>query len=213
MAFCTSCGATLEGSAQFCVKCGTRQAGAVPAGGGAAAAPARAQAQGGGNALKIVLIVVAGLVLLGIVGTIGSLIFLHKVAKETKIAISDAKGDSHVVTPFGTVETSKDAGDIAEKLGVEIYPGAKALPGASDVQAMGMHATTGIFQTSDSPDKVAAFYRNLYPKAMYTESNGEHNILAGSHGKGMLTINIKEEEGATRITIVNTSGKATGGPS
>lgn len=204
MAFCTSCGAQLDTSSQFCVKCGARQAAGV----GAAAPRTAAPSQGANTAAKIVLIIVAGIVVLGVVGTIASLLIVRKVVRDTKVAVSD-KGEERVVTPFGTVETTKDPAKIAEKLDVEIYPGAKAVEGGSDVRAMGMHTVTGIFETSDPVDKVAAFYRERYPKGIYTASGGEHNLAVPDKGS-MISIHMQDEGGRTRITIANVAGKGMG---
>jgi hypothetical protein len=208
MAFCTSCGAQLDATSQFCVKCGTKQAAGV-GGGGAAAARAAAPSQATSSAVKIVLIVVAGIVLLGVVGSVVGLLIVRRIARETKVAISESKGEARVVTPFGTVETTKDPAKIAEKLDVDIYPGAKATEGGSDVQAMGMHTVTGIFETSDPAEKVGEFYRQRYPKGMYTASGSEHTLVVGGKGS-MITIHIQDEGGKTKITIANIIGKGMG---
>jgi len=205
MAFCTSCGAQLDASSQFCVKCGARQAAGV----GAAAPAKAAPSQGTSNAVKIVLIVVAAIVVLGIVGSIASLLFVRKVVKDARVAVSESKDEQRVVTPFGTVETTKDPAKIAEKLAVEIYPGAKAVEGGSDVRAMGMHTVTGIFETSDPVEKVADFYRQIYPKGIYTASGSEHNLVVADKGS-MITIHMQDEGGRTKITIANVAGKGMG---
>ncbi len=205
MAFCTSCGAQLEASSQFCVKCGARQA----AGTGAAAPPQAAPSQGASNAVKIVLIIVAGIVVLGVVGTIASLLLVRRVVKDARVAVSESKGEERVITPFGTVETTKDPAKIAEKLDVDIYPGARAIEGGSDVRAMGMHTVTGVFETSDPVDKVAAFYRDRYPKGIYTASGNEHTLVVAEKGS-MITIHMQDEGGRTKLTIANVAGKGTG---
>lgn len=202
MAFCTSCGAQLDANAQFCVKCGTRQA--VGVGGGAAAAPA--PAAGGSSALKIVLIVIVGVILLGVVGSVATMVFVGKKLHDAKVSVVEKGGEATVVTPLGTVHTTKDAEKIAQDLGVEIYPGAKAIEGGSEVHAMGMHTVTGIFETSDSPDKVGEFYHQKYPKGIYTSTDNETSIVSGNKG-AMITIHVKEEGGKTRLTIINMAGK------
>ena len=65
MAFCNSCGATLDSGAKFCNKCGTTQPGAAAAS-VTPAGTAPASTQKSGSALKIILIVVAVIVVLGI---------------------------------------------------------------------------------------------------------------------------------------------------
>ena len=71
MPFCNSCGTNIESGAQFCPKCG-KPAGAggpVAATGGATSPGASPQ---GNNAVKIILIVVAVIVGLGVLGTIAA---------------------------------------------------------------------------------------------------------------------------------------------
>ena len=65
MAFCNSCGATLNAGTKFCNKCGATVSAPVPPA-GASSAPAN---KGGSSALKIILIVVAVIVGLGILGS------------------------------------------------------------------------------------------------------------------------------------------------
>lgn len=203
MAFCTSCGAQLDSNAQFCVKCGTRQAAGV--GGGAAAAPAPAQSSGGG-ALKIVLMVVGAVVLLGVIGSIATMVFVGKKLHDAKVSVVEKGGEATVVTPMGTVHTTKDPAQIAENLGVDVYPGAKAIEGGSEVHAMGMHTVTGIFETDDPVEKVGEFYHERYPKGMYTASDREVSLVSGNKGS-MITISVHDEGGKTKITVVNMSGK------
>ena len=201
MAFCTSCGNILDPNSQFCTKCGARQA--VGVGGGAAAAPAPST---GSSAVKIVLIVVAGLCILGLVGTIASVLIVRNIARRSHVQVDQRTGEARVETPFGTVETTKDPAKIAQNLGVDVYPGARAIQGGSNVQAMGMHTVTGIFETDDPIDKVSDFYRNKYPNAMYSVKGSEHSIITGDQGS-MLTIHVQEQGGNTKITIVNMAGK------
>ena len=96
MAFCTYCGSTMDPNSHFCTKCGKQVSAAVT---GTAATPAaspvtppqsytppaaaqtynpQAQPKSGGGAMKIVLIVLGVLVAigrLGIIGTVGPLVF------------------------------------------------------------------------------------------------------------------------------------------
>lgn len=209
MAFCTSCGATLDPNAQFCVKCGARQA--VGVGGGAAVAPAPAQSSGGSSALKIILIVVACIIVVGVIGSVATMIFVGKKIHDAKVSIVEKGGEATVVTPMGTVHTTKDPDKIAQDLGVDVYPGAKAISGGSEAQVMGMHNVTGIFETSDSVEKVGEFYHQKYPKGIYSQSDREVSLVSGGKGS-MITITAREEDGKTKITILNMSGKGVGGP-
>src|SRR5713226_9500932 len=100
MAFCNSCGATLDSGAKFCNKCGTTQPGAAAAPiftvpGAAPAATAK-----NSGALKIILIVVAVVVGLGILG-IGAVSFVgYRIASHSRI--HNDNGNVRVETPFGT---------------------------------------------------------------------------------------------------------------
>ena len=210
MAFCTSCGAQLDTHAQFCVKCGTRQAAGV---GGAVPARAAAPSSASNNALKVVLMVIAGVILLGVVGSIATAVFIHKKIRDAKVTIMEKGDKATIVTPMGTIHTEKDPNMLARDLGVDVYPGAKSIEGGSEVQSMGMHMITARFETSDPPDKVAAFYRQLFPKAIYSEANGEYNLVAGGQGsRQMTTIHIQQQNDRTELTIVNNSGKGMGEP-
>src|SRR6266568_2175080 len=68
MAFCNSCGATLSAGTKFCNKCGAAVAAAAPTPG---VTPASVPpTTGGSSALKIILIVVAVIVGIGILGVV-----------------------------------------------------------------------------------------------------------------------------------------------
>src|ERR1700722_11006418 len=89
MAFCNSCGATLEAGAQFCPKCGT----AIPMADALSPAlpsvpPTRAQ---GSGALKLVLIIVAVIVVVGIVGICTLIFVVRRVAHNSHIQNKDGK--------------------------------------------------------------------------------------------------------------------------
>src|SRR5437660_10704250 len=122
MAFCNSCGATLNPGTQFCNKCGA----AVATAPGATSAarppiPAPPAPTGGSSALKIILIVVAVIVVIGILGMVTVGVIGYRIAKSSHVT---QDGDHvKVQTPFGSVETSKDPDQAAKELGVDIYPG------------------------------------------------------------------------------------------
>ena len=211
MAFCNSCGASLEGGARFCPKCGANQpvSGTVPAvTSSAPAAPSQ-----GSDATKIILIVVGVIVVLCIVG-IGTVSFIGwRIARHTRI---DSKnGNVRVESPFGTVESTTDPEAAARNLGVELYPGAQLLKGKSaSVEMGGMHTVTAQLETDDTVDKVADFYKLKFPNANVSVKDSGGYTIVSTDNKNLVTINIKTEDGKTRITIANMSGKGmTGGSS
>lgn len=216
MAFCNSCGATLAAGTRFCNKCGAPQLASAPAGTSAApgvtpAAPTPAPipspaATGGSSALKIILIVVAVIVGIGLLGMVTCGIVIHRAFKSAHVS---QQGD-HVKaeTPFGTFETSKDPEQVAKDLGVDIYPGAEMRKNASTSVTIGsVHTVTAILDSSDSMDKVCAFYRTKFPNAMTSSSDQSHCSIVSSDQKNMITINVEPDGDGSKLQITNVSKK------
>jgi hypothetical protein len=218
MAFCNSCGATLNPGTKFCNKCGspvTSDASAPVAAGAVApsvtpAATVQTTAQtptGGSGALKIILIVFAVIIGLGILGIATVGIIGYHIAKSTRVT---QNGDHvRVQTPFGEVETSKDPDQAAKELGVDLYPGAVVQRnGASSVSVGNIHTASALFETSDAPDKVCSFYKSRFPGAMVTTSDQDHCTIVSNNQKNMITINIQARGDNTKLQITNVSKKS-----
>lgn len=197
MAFCNSCGTTLEAGTKFCNKCGAVASGSAVS----PAAPSAAPGQSSG-ALKIVLIVVGVLVLLFIVG-IGASVFIGwRIARHTRV--QNRNGDVRVETPFGTVETTQDADEAVRNLGIDLYPGAHVIHGSTSRMSIGgMHTVAADLESSDSADKVADFYRSKFPNANFSSLNNGHYSIVSTDKKTMITINIEPRGDTTRIHIAN----------
>ncbi|HYM05038.1 MAG TPA: zinc ribbon domain-containing protein [Terriglobales bacterium] len=207
MAFCNSCGATLDSGARFCNKCGTTQPGA------AAAAPVFTPAGGTpqkSGALKIILIVVAVIVVIGILA-VGTVSFVaYHIARRSRI--HNENGNVRVETPFGTMNTSTDPDDAARNLGVDLYPGAQVIKGTTSNMAMGaMHTAAADFESSDPVATVGEFYKSRLPNASVVSTTGDHYAIISTDKKNMITINIEAKDGKTRIHIARVSGKMIGG--
>jgi hypothetical protein len=210
MAFCNSCGATLDGGAKFCTKCGaTQPIGKASSGAPSSPAPVAAPlatAPKNSNALKIILIVVAMVVGLGILGIAAVSFIGYRIAKNSRIHNQD--GNVRVETPFGTVQSTTDPEEAARDLGIDSYPGATVVKGTSSKMNMGnMHTAAADFETSDSPSTVADFYKSKVPGANVISSEGDHYAIISTDKKNMLTINIEPKDGKTRIHIAKVSGK------
>ncbi len=200
MAFCNSCGTTLDAGTKFCNKCGA----AVPAGNASSATPAAAAAgtppkQGGGNAVKIIVIVVAVIVGLGIIG-IGTVSYIgYRIAKSSHI--TQKNGQVKVDSPFGSVETNDDPEEVVRNLGVDLYPGAQAQKnGSVSMTIAGMHTSTAVLQTEDSASQVAEFYRSKFPSANYSGQGDVYTFYSGDKAD-MTTITIQGANGKTMIQI------------
>ena len=213
MAFCNSCGATLDAGAKFCTKCGTTQPGAAaaaPVFTPAAGAPGAPQKSGG--ALKIILIVVAVVVGLGILGIAAVSFIGYHIASHSRV--HNDNGNVRVETPFGTVNTNADPAEAARNLGIDVYPGAEVVKGTTSDMTMGnMHTAAADFESSDPASAVAEFYKSKVPNANVVSSTGDHYAIISTDKKNMLTINIEPKNGRTRIHIAKISGKLIGGDS
>ncbi len=213
MAFCNSCGATLDGGARFCTKCGATQPGApavaaTPVFTPSTATPGTPQKSGG--ALKIILIVFAVIVVLGILA-VGAISFIgYRIAKHSRVHNED--GNVRVETPFGSVNTSTDPDDAARNLGIDLYPGAEVVKGTTSNMTMGaMHTASADFESSDPVSTVGDFYKSKLPNASVVSTTNDHYTIISTDKKNMLSINIEPKDGKTRIHIARVSGKMVGG--
>ncbi len=209
MAFCNSCGATLTPGTKFCNKCGAVATSAPAATPTPVAAP---PSTGGSSALKIILIVVGVIVLFGILAVASIGFFAHRML--SKSHVTQEGNHVKVETPFGNVETSNDPSQTARDLNVEIYPGAKVdKNGASTASFGGVHTVSATFQSSDSLDKVCAFYKAKYPNPMVSTSDNNRCTIISNDQKNMITINIEANGDASKIQITNVSKPPTTGSS
>ncbi len=208
MAFCNSCGATLDAGAKFCNKCGTTQPTAATSSSTPVAMTSTAPKSN--SALKIILIVVAVIVGLGILGVGVASFVAYRIATHTRVHNRD--GNVRVETPFGTVQTSTDPDETARNLGIDVYPGAQVVKGSSSNMNMGnMHTASAEFESSDPVSSVAEFYKSKLPGANVISSAGDHYSIISTDKKNMLTINIEPRDGKTRIQIARVSGKLADG--
>jgi zinc-ribbon domain len=216
MAFCTSCGATLEGASKFCTKCGavvTGAASGTPASGGLAAAavkpapvaPATTAPPSGGGALKAILIVVA--IIIGIIVLGGAVIGFGVWRIASRSHVEAGKNGARIETPFGTVESNADTSAALRKLGIDVYPGARPLPGGAAVSMGSMSTVTAQFETPDSPDLVEAFYKARFPRSnINVNDENPRTMVFVTPGKGMMNIVIEPRGSMTHITISNVAG-------
>lgn len=212
MAFCNSCGATLTSGTRFCNKCGVPVLASTPVAsanppvvGAPGTVPVPSTpASGQSNALKIVLIVVGVVVLAGMMGMAAIGFIGWRIAHHARV---HQDGDNvKVETPFGTVESNKDPEEAARSTGVDLYPGAHALKeGAATANFAGVHTASAMFESSDSLDKVAAFYKSKYPNAAVTSSGPNHCSIVSTGAKNLVTINLQTEGDGTKIEIATVS--------
>ena len=204
MAFCNSCGATLSPGTKFCNKCG-----AVVSSGPTtpAATPVAPAPTGGSSALKIILIVVAVIVGIGVLGVATVGIVGYRIAKSAHLR-QESK-NVKVERPFGNVETSQDPERAAKDLGVDVYPGAEVQKnGASSATFGSIHTITANFESNDSVDKVCAFYKSRLPNAMAATADQNRCTIVSNDQKNMVTINIEPNGDTSKFQITNVSKKS-----
>lgn len=202
MSFCTACGNSMADGTAFCTKCGAKMAPVATAGGAAAApAPQPAKSDGGG-ALKIILIVFGVIAVLGIGAVVTGGLFVKKMVTDS--VKTDSSGKVTSVNIGGTkIEALKDSRLVAQKLGVEVYPGAIANDQSASSMTIGGVTTTHAMFTSDaSIDDVFNFYKEKYPDANVAENDNDKTLMQGSEDKELLTIAVRSgSEGKTLLHI------------
>jgi hypothetical protein len=204
MAFCNSCGASLDAGTKFCNKCGAAQSAATTTPAPAAVAPPSdplAPPAKKSNTLKIVLIIIAVVVGLGIIGVTAVGYMAYRFAKSSHL--EEKNGKVKIQSPFGNMETTTDPDEAAKNIGVDLYPGAQmSRNGSATVTIGGMHTTSAVMETSDEPAKVAEFYREKLPNIKYSTAQGDHYSMASGDRDDMISINIQGQgDGKTMIQI------------
>ena len=203
MAFCTACGARMEAASHVCPKCGAGVSAAAPA---PAPAASIARQNTGRNAVSIVLIVLVVVIALGVLATIGTVFALKKMAR--KVRVEAGPNSAVVTTPFGSV-TADDPAAVAKQLGVDLYPGARAIKGSAAVCFGGMQVAAGKFESDASPEKILEFYQRRYPKAAIRVIGADSSMVF-STDQGMITIKVRSRGDGSLIEIARVGGNGTG---
>jgi len=208
MAFCNSCGVSLDPGTKFCNKCGAAVSSAPAASAVVAAGPAPTQG-GGSGVLKVILIVVGVFVILGVLAVSTVAFIGWRVARN--MHVKQEGNHVKIDSPFGSVETSNNPEDIARDLGVDIYPGAQPMKnGSATASFAGIKTASAVFKSGDSVDQVSAFYKAKFPNAMVTTSDQNRCKIIAQDQKNMTTIDIQADDGQTKIQITHVSHPAGG---
>ena len=226
--FCTKCGSPLAEGMKFCTGCGATagepaapavQANATPAPAPPApaptpaAAPAPAATKAGTAIFKIILGVFAVLLFLGLL-CVGAGVFYYYHYVKPKVAqventirsfpLPGATREVHTQPVVPAPSTADATSPI--NLTVPDYPG--ATPVGDQVQQPVGPQTVGFQQyrqytTSDSVDKVVAFYKDkLGPKAEVSQmANIATLSLTGSNGSIIISIMPDADSGKIKLAI------------
>ena len=210
---CTKCGAELPPGMQSCTACG------APAAAGAAAVPpfqpvaassqpvAPPAKSGLSSAVKIILIIVAVFVVLGILGAGIVGYGVYRVSRA--IHVSGPGGQVTLNTPNGKITANSTETFTASDLGTDIYPGAQPAKGGMRMTLPTGSMVAGNFLTSDSKDQVVAFYKARFGSEAAVMETSDGAILTLNKSKQdsiVLTITQKPNEfdGKTHIYIMHT---------
>jgi hypothetical protein len=161
--------------------------------------------------VKIIVIILGVIILLGVL-TIGSCVYFvyrvkqkaHQFEKQARATFPMQMGTREVHTqPAGAgAAPSEQAGPVVDT-GVVAYPGATASGGGGQMSMGAGSVKTQQYTTSDSVDKVVAFYKDkLGPTAMVTQS-GQGALVQVSGTNGVITIVIAPDSstGKTKISM------------
>lgn len=200
--FCARCGAQMAPGSPSCPACG------APAG-DLGAAPARQSAPpaaSGPSAVRIVLIVVAVLVGLGLLGAGAFGFMVWRMAKS--VHVSGNGQEMTMNTPGGRVDINAEDTFSASDLGVDIYPGAEPAKGGMRMKMPNGSMVTGVFVTSDSKDQVIGFYKSKFgDAASVMEMHDTAVIKLKKSDQESVSVIVaaksSQNEGKTRISIAH----------
>ena len=155
----------------------------------------------GNTVLKIVLIVIAVFVLLGVVvaGVIG--VSVYKIAKG---AHKDGNGNVSISTPGGTITTGQSANVSAADLGIDLYPGATTSEGSMNMKTPNGSMVTAVYLSPDPADKIVTFYKEkLGDQASIVQTSNGTVLSAGEKDRNNVVITITPEGTSSKIAIVH----------
>jgi hypothetical protein len=162
----------------------------------------------GGNAVKIILIIVAVFVGLGILGASAFGFFVWRIAHS--VHVSGSGNQVTLNTPGGSISTNAGATYTATDLGIDLYPGAQSGKGSMRMTMPTGTMVTAVYVTSDSKDQVVSFYKNKLGSDASVYESGEGSVLTMNKGQQdsiVITVSTSpsEYEGKTQIHIVHTT--------
>lgn len=182
-----------------------------PAGGAYPPQAIGAQSKSGSTAIKIVLIVLAIFVGLGIL--VASFIGFAVWRVSRSIHLNGSNGQVSVQTPGGLITTNRSATYSASELGADLYPGAQSTPGGMRMDLPTGSMVSASFVTSDSKDAVVNFYKGKFGSDASVFDAADSAVISvnkGPQDSVVVTVTSKpsENDGKTKIVILHTKGKS-----
>jgi hypothetical protein len=237
--FCPNCGGPLSPNDGYCPSCGASVAATSPSvapvpgasatgyapvntypgPGTPAAYPGSSPGYPGppppkGNGLKIVLIVVAILVGIGIVGAAIVSYSVYRVVHTVKNSVNvDDKGNFSLNAASGGLSMGKNVTATEAELGVPVFPGATRGQGGLRMKTKNGSMITVVYKTSANADAVVSWYKSKMPGAdeASSDANGATVLKTGTkNDQTMVTIGpgTGSESSTTSIVIVRVTQPA-----
>jgi len=156
--------------------------------------------------------VVLTLLILGVLGFAALVTTGLFVADHLRVTESNARGETTLETPFGSVRVRENARLDPRHMGVPIYPG--AVRDDDSHKLASFHVDFGDvhkafafsaaqYRTSDSIDRVTGFYRSELPHWLISQKeNGGCELSFTRHGYKRFVL-IYEDGGETRIALAS----------
>lgn len=183
-----------------------------PVGAPAAAPPQPAAppaTSGGSSAVKIILIIL-GIIALFVLLVVAALMYgCYRVRKA--IHVNSSTGETSLSVPGMSMNADSGMKFTSSELGTDIYPGAEPKKsGNMRMNIAGSSVVTASFLTSDSTDKVVAFYKDkLGSNATSMEFGGTAILTSKKSDQEQVTVTISQQanqsDGKTQIQIQHTS--------
>jgi hypothetical protein len=205
---CTQCGAALTPGNATCAACGAQVNAAAPY--VAVAQPAAAPVSSGTSAVKIILIVVAIFVGLGMLAVAGFGLMAWRFSRALHVSNN---GDQVTLnTAAGSFSASSSQTYTAEELGTDIYPGATGGKGGLKMNLPTGSMVTGVYITGDSKAQVVEFYKSKLGSAASVIDSDNSAIISVDKGQQesvmvTVTANSSQDGGKTRIAIMHSKSK------
>jgi nitrate reductase NapE component len=231
--YCGKCGSEVPSDKQFCATCGTPVAVSAPSAAPTAAyapvpagtpvtayapvpsgvpvaapyQPAAAPAKSGSSALKIILIVIAIFIGLGVLGAGAFGFMVWRIAHA--VHVSGSGNQATLNLPGGSITTNTTETYSASELGTDIYPGATSGKGGMRMNFPTGSMITAIYVTSDPKEQVVNFYKAKLGSDASVFDSGTSAVMSVKRSNQesiMITIsaNPSQDEGKTKIAITHT---------
>ena len=204
MAFCNSCGATLNPGTRFCNKCGAaslptlRRASACHSAAPprpSRATPGRRQQRPQNHPHRHRRDRPSS------VSSAWRLVGHRRLPHRQENVACARNGDNvKVETPFGTVESTKDPEKAAKDLGVDIYPGAEVQQERRSLRHLWQHPhRQRILHQHRFRRQGLRFYKAKFPNAIVRTSDENHCTIVSSATTNVITINIEPNGDGSRF--------------